>query len=340
MAKGSRTRWDAFGMPWIAEALALSERHYQERIDATDTIEAGFKEHPSRPYMKLFADKIADADLLWMSRTAASVAADLAANDMPEITFQELIHTSDLPPVGLMLWPKPLATFDWRNVDMQDAGEPTMKVTWDGIAWIYDQTHFTSYLVSQMSEQRKRGLLSDMRPSFAPGKVIRFYRDKLTEDGHQDSGSLDLVSPLDDPEQHKSVPPTLGATIQSLFALIGQQRVVTQKRLTTEPSKKSTRTARNTVTILDMLRPPAASGVAGNPDTNDQAHRAYRRWFVRGHYKRQPYGPGNTLRKVIYVSLHTAGHPEAPDPTGPPPPRVAGVYGKKFRGRERHGDTL
>lgn len=246
MAKGSRTRWDAFGMPWIAEALALSEHHYQERIDEIDTVDPGLKKHPSRPYMKLFADKIADADLLWMSRTAASVAADLASNDMPEITFQELIDTSDLPPVGLMLWPKPLATFDWRNVDMQDAGEPTMKVTWDGIAWIYDQTHITSYLLSQMNEQRKRGLLSNMRPKFAPGKVIRFDQHELTKVVDYNSGVLDIVSPLDDPEQ-KPAPPTLVATVLSLFALIGQERVVTQKRLTTEPSKKSTRTARNTV---------------------------------------------------------------------------------------------
>lgn len=338
MAKGSRTRWDALGMPWIAEALATSEHRYQELIDEIDTVPAELKEHPSRTYMKLFANEIADAELFWMSRTAASVAADLASRDMPEITFQELISTSELPPVGLMLWPKPLARFDWRNVDMQDAGEPTTKVTWDGIAWIYDQTHITSYLLSQMTEERKRGLLSDMRPKFAPGKVIRFDQHELTKVVDYNSGVLDIVSPLDDPDQ-KPAPPTLVATVLSLFALIGQERVVTQKRLTTEPGKKSTRTARNTVTMLDILRPPGVSGGTGNPDTDDHAHRAYRRWFVRGHYKRQPYGPGNSLRKVIYVFLHTAGHPDAPEPTGPPPPRVAGVYGKKFRRRNRPEDT-
>ena len=82
--------------------------------------------------------------------------------------------------------------------------------------------------------------------------------------------------------------------------------------------------------MLDILRPPGVSGVNGNPDNDD---RAYRRWFVRGHYKHQPHGPHNSLRKLIYVSLHTAGHPDAPDPTGPPPPRVSGVYGKKFKRR-------
>ncbi|MBP2451857.1 MULTISPECIES: hypothetical protein [Mycobacteriaceae] len=327
---GRSHRWDAFSMPWIAEALADSERCYQASIDEIDTVPDEMKNHPTRPYMKMFADNIADAELYWMSRTAASVAADLASRDMPETTFQELITTSDLAPVGLMLWPKPLATFSWRSIDMKDAGQSTVPVTWDGIAWIYDQTHITSYLLSQMRDPRKHGQLSDMRPKTSPGKVLRFDQHELATVVDRGSGVLDLVSPLDDPELNRSGPPTLTATVLSLLALIGQQRVVTQKRVNTGPAKKSTRTTRNDVTMLDILRPPGVSGVNGNPDNDD---RAYRRWFVRGHYKHQPHGPHNSLRKLIYVSLHTAGHPDAPDPTGPPPPRVSGVYGKKFKRR-------
>ena len=101
---GRSHRWDAFSMPWIAEALADSERRYQASIDEIDTVPDEMKNHPTRPYMKMFADNIADAELYWMSRTAASIAADLASRDMPETTFQELITTSDLAPVGLMLW--------------------------------------------------------------------------------------------------------------------------------------------------------------------------------------------------------------------------------------------
>ncbi|TXI55763.1 hypothetical protein [Mycolicibacterium mageritense] len=331
MGKSSQTRWDAVGMPWIAEALANSERQYQQQIDSRE-LAAQMKTHPTRPYMQRFADAIIDADLFWMSRTSASVAADLASRGMPEVTFQDLIVTSDLPPVGLMIWPKPLATLDWRNVDMQMAGEPIVKVTWDGIAWIYDQTHITTYLLSQMKEQRKAGQLSDMLPKYVPGRVIRFERHELTTVVGHGSGVLDIVSPLKDPEL-TAPPPTLMATVLSMLAIIGQQRVVTQKRLTTAPGKKSARTARNDVTMIDILRPPGVSGVTGHQDTDD---RAYRRWFVRGHYRHQPYGPGNSLRKLIYISLHTAGHPDAPDPTGPPPPRVAGIYGRQFRRPGQH----
>ena len=85
---GRSHRWDAFSMPWIAEALADSERCYQASIDEIDTVPDEMKNHPTRPYMKMFADNIADAELYWMSRTAASVAADLASRDMPETTLR------------------------------------------------------------------------------------------------------------------------------------------------------------------------------------------------------------------------------------------------------------
>lgn len=318
-------------MPWIAEELAKSERCYQTAIDEIDTVAKELKEHPTRDYMKMFADNMADAGLFWMSRTAVAIATDLAGNSMPETTFQELINTSDLPPVGMLLWPKPIATFQWRNMEMQRAGKPSIPVTWDGIAWIYDQTHITSYLLSQMTGPRKAGLLNTMRPDSCPGKVVRFDKHDLNRVIERVSGVLDLaVSPLDDPAITESTPPTLTATVISLLALIGQQRVVSQKRVTTGQGKKSERTARPEVTMLDIVRPPGMPAPTGSEDSRELA---FRRWYVRGHVKHQPYGPGNSLRKLIYVSLHTAGHPDAPDPTGPPPPRVGTVYGKKFKRR-------
>jgi hypothetical protein len=328
MGRGSRTRWDALGMPWMAAALAESECRYQNEIDQA-ALKSAYTDHPGRPLMKKFANHIANARLYWMSRTTASVAADLASRDMPDVTFQEVIATSDLPPVGLLLWPKPLAVFPWRNEEMRLAREDPLSVTWDGLAWIYDESRITTYLLSQMSEQRKRGLLSDMRPKSSPGQVIRFDEHDLATVVDRDSGVLDIVSPLDDPEMRVS-PPTLLATVVSLLALIGQQRVVVQTTVTSmdSSSKRSVGTARKDVTMLDILRPPGVTGVTGNRDSDD---RAFRRWFVRGHYRHQLYGPGNALRKVIYISLHTAGHPDAPEPTGAPPPRVSGLYGKKFK---------
>lgn len=323
-------RWDAFGVPWIAEELAKTERMYQEAIDRSATVSAELKTHHSRPYMKLFADNMTDAELFWMSRTTLAVATDLATRDIPKTTFQELIATSDLPPVGMMLWPKSLATFGWRSVDMMRSGQPAVQITWDGIAWVYDDTHITTFLLSQMREQRKLGLLSDMRPKTAPGKVDRFEKHELTREIDRNSSLVELsIGPIDDPELVGATPPTLTATVVSLFALIGQQRIVTRTRVSTEKSKKSTRTARNDVTLVDIVRPP---GVAAT-GSQSRDEMAFRRWFVRGHYRHQPYGPGNSLRKLIYVALHTAGHPDAPEPTGPPPTQVSAVYGTRFERR-------
>ena len=44
-------------MPWIAGALGASEQIYQTSIDA---LPAPYSEHPTRPYMRRFADRIGD----------------------------------------------------------------------------------------------------------------------------------------------------------------------------------------------------------------------------------------------------------------------------------------
>lgn len=118
-------------MPWIADALGRSERIYQCSIDG---LPATFSEHPSRPYMHKFADHIGGADLFWMSRTAATVATDLAAHGMPPVTFRELIATSELAPSGLMMWAKPLVELPWTNHRVQDRDAEAMTARWDGLA--------------------------------------------------------------------------------------------------------------------------------------------------------------------------------------------------------------
>jgi hypothetical protein len=117
VGRKTRTRWEATAMPWIAGAPAASERIYQSSLDVLPSM---YSEHPSRPYMRKFADRIGDAELYWLSRTATTVVTDLAGHGMPPVTFRELIATSDFSASGLMLWPKPLAPLPWTNHRLQD----------------------------------------------------------------------------------------------------------------------------------------------------------------------------------------------------------------------------
>lgn len=304
-------------MPWIAGALAESERIYQ---NAVDEMPPAYSEHPTRPYMRRFADRIGGAELYWLSRTAATVATDLAGHGMPPVTFRELIATSDLPATGLMLWPKPLVSLPWSNHRVQDPDAQTMTAGWDGLAWMYDDREFSTFLLSQVTEQRAAGVLSDVRPSWSPGQVVRF--DSLALDSKPGSGEtlVPIKEPLND------VSPSVSQVVAALLALIGQERVITKRKMFTDrPAHTEAAGHRPGVVMLDVLRPPTGAVVP----VGDTRERAMRRWFVRGHWRMQPYGPGNSLRRLQYISLHTAGHPDAPEPAGPPAPRVRAAYGSK-----------
>jgi hypothetical protein len=313
-------------MPWMAEALAESERRYQAAMGASP--HALYSQHPARPYMMSFANHMGSAVLFWMSRTAISVAADLACREIPEVTFRELIATSDLPPVGFLAWPKSLAAIPWKSEEMRISATDSMTATWNGLAWIQEDNRITLYLLSRMEEQRANGLISDIRPKSSPGQVVRF--DELDIDRPPgDNSVLKIEDPLKDPRGVEMVPPTVGKLVTSMLALIGQQRVVTKRHISAEPPTNSQQPPgqRPDITLLDILRPSEVP--RGARQRKEDADRELRRWWVRGHWRHQPYGPGNSLRKLIYIDLHTAGAGGAPDPSAAPTPRVTALYGSR-----------
>lgn len=59
------------------------------------------------------------------------------------------------------------------------------------------------------------------------------------------------------------------------------------------------------VQVITLRRKRVETTPLGPKGTVEYSHR----WWVKGHWKQQPCGPGNSLRKPIYV----AGHPAGPD---------------------------
>jgi hypothetical protein len=318
-------------MPWIAEALAESERSYQAAVDASPHPE--YSQHPARPYMMRFASHVGSAALFWLSRTAISVAADLAGREIPEVSFRDLIATSDLPPVGLLAWPKSLAAIPWKSEEMRISLTDSMTATWDGLAWVQDDNRIATYLLSRMVEQRAKGEVSDARPKWSPGQVVRFNEHDL-DAPIVESSVLKIEDPLKDPRGVEVVPPTVGTLVTSMLALIGQQRVVTKRHISADrPANSMQRSGhRRDITLLDILRPREVTRGAGKD--KDDGDRELRRWWVRGHWRQQPYGPNNSLRKLIYVDMHTAGPIAAAEPSEAPTPRVSVLYGSRMQPRD------
>jgi hypothetical protein len=254
----NKTRWESTAMPWIAEAIAAAEATYQATLD---NARADIAAHPSRPYMAQLVKRLPDADLYWMSRTAATVAMDMAST-LPEVTYRELVATSELPAAGLMIWPKSLAALPWTNNRLSEPNAPNMETTWDGIAWLYDDEAFTSFLISRAEALRIAGALSRDRPSWSPAQSIRF--DSVPLDSCP-GGDVSLVPTAPPIPGMVAVPPMVGQVVTALLALIGQQRILTTRSMPSQRPTTFGRSAEERTVVFWICcgRPPPGDRTAG-----------------------------------------------------------------------------
>ena len=71
---------------------------------------------------------------------------------------------------------------------------------------------------------------------------------------------------------------------------------------TLEPMKIST------VSLSETVR----AAYAANTTNTGTGQKPTKSWWVKGHWRRQPHGPGKTLRKLIYIHPHISGNINAP----------------------------
>ena len=64
----------------------------------------------------------------------------------------------------------------------------------------------------------------------------------------------------------------------------------------------------STVSLSETVR----KAYAANNTGNGTGKKPTKSWWVKGHWRRQPYGPGRTLRKLIYIHPHISGNVGAP----------------------------
>lgn len=62
----------------------------------------------------------------------------------------------------------------------------------------------------------------------------------------------------------------------------------------------------STVSLSETVRKAYAANNAGT------GHKPTKSWWVKGHWRRQPYGPQSSLRKLIYIHPHISGNVSAP----------------------------
>lgn len=296
MSTRRRRDWTPYGVPQIALRTAQITAPYLEELKATS-------KHPGIVSMERELQLLnASPTLHWMNKSAVLVAAGLAAYGIPDHTLAEVLASGNIAPNGFLCFEKPI-----RKVPWQDG----LDVTWDAMAWgtLYDgpTPRFAVDLLSRMTDVRDRiSFLRATSPLIGVGGMFVDFDEVMTQ--------AEIRGPDHDDGRPLTNEYLLEATrmIASVLLTIGQPRMVSQKVL-----RESDGVVRSTdtdpepheVILIDLLRPPReASGNWTRRNRKEHDHR----WWVRGHYKMQPYGPQNSKRKLIFVWPHTKGPADKP----------------------------
>ncbi len=246
------------------------------------------------------ADLLQDADLMWVTRDMAQLVMD-AATDIPDFTPASLPSDNVLVLFGSAL--PQLAT---PPLHLQGGVEWRGSIPVWGVWWhpaTADSTRLTIDIITRRSDLPGSMMgKSELQPCFALTVDARqgVAFEDVDQVTFQDTGEpmskevlgvLSMLSAL----SHLSDMPTL-ARREALDARTGKA-----------PRPGRTRSG-DLVTMVD-LRPMREEHVTLDPASG----RVYNsRWRVRGHWARQPYGPGQSLRKTIYREPYIKGPAGAP----------------------------
>jgi hypothetical protein len=157
---------------------------------------------------------------------------------------------------------------------------------------------------------------------YPDGAVVARWQPHWTGEDLDASVTPDTASPLIDDVEHHTAWARQAARFAVVFALL-LESVSTPLLVEEPPRARRAGTTQHGSTAPWVvrrvhLRAPAAAqrlqpgdGTTAAPSAGDRQAQAVE---VRGHLKRQPYGPGGTLRKWVYVASYEARRWVAPRP--------------------------
>ncbi|WP_434740743.1 hypothetical protein [Micromonospora sp. SH-82] len=243
-----------------------------------------------RAYTALMANHLDTGHLFWVDAEFSALAAH-AARDLPDVR----ISPAEMPATGgMLIWQSPIlrSTEPTTGVSV-----PVIAAQWGPIpggVWV---TFYTT--AETLHEPRK-----------------------LTERGLQDLrervGWLAPVNTGSTLHFEQTHAPATDDIRTMLSCLIATWILTTQPdaELVDEPADKAIRKAyqrANRPSPAIRLVRLRRKNQAPSDTTAGATARVYtRRWWVRGFFRDQPYGPGRTQRKRTYVRPHVKGPADAP----------------------------
>lgn len=219
------------------------------------------------------------AELYWVTRDMTRVALD-ASTDMPPWTPSAVIPV----PIGLLIWAEDLPRIVWRGHD----NSPMVPI--DGILWEQSGGYVEFIVLTRTDRAITEGITTTWRAPFITVHSVLAKADDLItyDDDRYEAGLI--------------------AAIGSTWTLMQMPTVAAARQVTgAGGSGTEWRRDNRRVSIIDLRRQENQSGAT------ETAVREYKhRWYVRGHWRQQPYGPAQTLRRPTWIPGHIKGPAGAP----------------------------
>lgn len=223
------------------------------------------------------------AQLFWVSRNMTEAVVSAAAT-LPEWTPAVAAPA----PAGLLCWARPAGVCNFAQ-----AGGVSTEVAWDALWW-FTRADGVMQLTPASRLTKAPELLAPYNvtsPLWSAQTVVLDPRAPRTEEF---SGS---------PEAHQFVS-ILGAA----WLLMGQPSFTDTRTVSAQTAERRTagqERPTQMVTLIDINRPPASKHNGGQGNAGDGTYD--HRWWVRGYWRSQPYGPKNSQRRPQWIDPHIKG---------------------------------
>ena len=313
---GKKQGWSAWGLPYIIEKMASSQEQLVELWNQAIEDEAVSREEAAEivRVMRRAWQSIDGVDLSWIDRKLCDVIAQTAT------TIPRWSPAAAQPArKGFLAWEKGVFQVPMTG----HIHDETPDVSIDAIAWMDDPSHPDNINIAFFSRltQHRDGLSAMRKNLNIPLHEmfnISLHRDTPCGAG----GDADEVDThiLNEDVRHLV---TVGADGQALAVVGATWLLMQQPRIATagavevgDAAMQEGSTARKTfarprvrVTTYDVIRRPKASE-SGRRRGGGREYAS--QWWVRGHWRQQPWGPGRKLRRPVFIEAHLAGPSDKP----------------------------
>ncbi|HZK32096.1 MAG TPA: hypothetical protein VFC72_04200 [Corynebacterium sp.] len=229
---------------------------------------------------------------------------DLVEQTFP--TVPEWTPAACLPgPVGGVFFEQPVTTVPFEA----QTGDQVLQVPLEGFGWVVKGESVRITALSQLHGAREH--LSPFRSRIPLHEVVAVTLPLATVTAAGISLEVAAGRGILNTDKMLQAAPLLTSVAGSVWLLMSQPIVADGAPVTAQVKRGRRRageSARRPVNVsvkhLEGASRPRGGG-------GRKRRQATSRWWVRGHWRQQAWGPGRKLRKPIFIAPHTAGAKDA-----------------------------